>query len=68
MEFFNDIFGNLIMGFGVALSLENVLYCFVGCLLGTLVGVLPGIGPVAAIALLLPTTFALPPEIGRAHV
>jgi TctA family transporter len=61
MEFINDIFGNLIMGFGVAVSLENLLYCFVGCLLGTLVGVLPGIGPVAAIALLLPTTFSLPP-------
>ena len=61
MEFINEVFGNLIMGFGVALSLENLLYAFLGCLLGTLVGVLPGIGPVAAIALLLPTTFALPP-------
>jgi TctA family transporter len=61
MEFFSDIFANLYMGFGVAVSLENLLYCFVGCLLGTLVGVLPGIGPVAAIALLLPTTFSLPP-------
>jgi len=61
MEFFTDVFGNLIMGFGVALSLENLVYAFLGCLLGTLVGVLPGIGPVAAIALLLPTTFALPP-------
>ncbi|MBC7780269.1 MAG: tripartite tricarboxylate transporter permease [Proteobacteria bacterium] len=49
------------MGFGVAVSLENLIYAFIGCLLGTLVGVLPGIGPVAAIALLLPTTFALPP-------
>ena len=61
MEFINEVFGNLIMGFGVALSLENLVYAFLGCLLGTLVGVLPGIGPVAAIALLLPTTFALPP-------
>lgn len=61
MEFITEIFGNLIMGFGVAASLDNLLYCFVGCLLGTLVGILPGIGPVAAIALLLPTTFALPP-------
>jgi len=61
MEFVTEIFGSLIMGFGVAISLENLLYCFIGVLLGTLVGVLPGIGPVAAIALLLPTTFALPP-------
>ncbi len=32
-----------------------------GVLLGTLIGVLPGIGPVSAIALLLPATYALPP-------
>jgi TctA family transporter len=61
MEFFIDLFDELYMGFGVALSVENLIYCFIGCLLGTLVGILPGIGPVAAIALLLPTTFALPP-------
>ena len=30
-------------------------------LLGTLIGVLPGIGPVATIAMLLPTTYALQP-------
>jgi TctA family transporter len=39
----------------------NILYALVGCLLGTLIGVLPGIGPVATIAMLLPTTYALPP-------
>ncbi len=61
MEWFIDLFDELWMGFGVALSLQNLIYAFIGCLLGTLVGVLPGIGPVAAIALLLPTTFALPP-------
>jgi hypothetical protein len=44
MEFFNDIFGNLIMGFGVAVSLENLLYCFVGCLLGTLAARAPAEG------------------------
>jgi TctA family transporter len=32
-----------------------------GVLLGTLIGVLPGIGSVAAIAMLLPVTFTLPP-------
>ena len=32
---------------------------FFGCLLGTLVGVLPGLGPVATIAMLLPSTYAL---------
>ena len=39
----------------------NLWYCFVGVFIGTIVGVLPGIGPLAAIAMLLPATFALPP-------
>ena len=56
-----DIFSNLALGFGVALTLQNLLYCFIGVMLGTLIGVLPGIGPVATISMLLPATFVLPP-------
>jgi TctA family transporter len=57
-----DFFSNLALGFGVALTPINLLVALVGCVLGTLIGVLPGIGPVAAIAMLLPATYALPPE------
>jgi hypothetical protein len=39
----------------------NLLYALIGSLVGTLIGVLPGIGPVATIAMLLPTTYALQP-------
>lgn len=56
-----EIFSNLGLGFEVALSPMNVLYCLVGVALGTLIGVLPGIGPLATIAMLLPITFNLPP-------
>ncbi|MBN9410664.1 MAG: tripartite tricarboxylate transporter permease [Burkholderiales bacterium] len=56
-----DLISHLSMGFGVAFTFQNLLYAFLGCLLGTLIGVLPGIGPVATIAMLLPTTYALPP-------
>ena len=52
---------NLWFGLEVALSWQNIAYCFVGCFLGTLVGVLPGIGPVATVAMLLPFTFGLGP-------
>ena len=55
------LINNLAIGFGVALSFQNLLYCLLGCLLGTLIGVLPGIGPVPTIAMLLPVTFTLPP-------
>ncbi len=56
-----ELFANLGLGLATALSLSSLLHCFVGVLLGTLIGVLPGLGPLAAIAMLLPVTFALPP-------
>jgi TctA family transporter len=56
-----ETLNNLAFGLSVALSWQNLLYCFIGCFLGTLVGVLPGIGPVATVAMLLPFTFGLEP-------
>jgi putative tricarboxylic transport membrane protein len=56
-----ELFNNLIFGFTVALTLQNLWFCFIGVLLGTLIGVLPGIGPLATIAMLLPLTFNVPP-------
>jgi TctA family transporter len=57
-----ELFDHLALGFQVALSLNNLLYCFVGVALGTFIGVLPGVGPLVTIAVLLPLTFGLPPE------
>lgn len=54
-----EVLNNLYLGFQVALTPVNLLFCCIGVLLGTLVGVLPGIGPVGAMALLLPATFGL---------
>ena len=59
-----DLLNNLMIGFGVAFTPENLTYAFLGCLLGTLVGVLPGLGPVPTIAMLLPITYVLPPIAG----
>src|SRR3979490_178028 len=56
-----DLFSHLALGFGVALTPINLLWALIGALVGTLIGVLPGIGPVATIAMLLPTTSALQP-------
>ena len=59
-----ELLNNLILGFGVAFTPENLFYALLGCLLGTLVGVLPGLGPVPTIAMLLPITYVLPPIAG----
>src|SRR3954466_14648269 len=57
-----DVIASLGLGFAVALTLQNIAYCFLGVLLGTVIGVLPGIGPVTTVAMLLPISFTLQPE------
>ncbi len=56
-----ELLGNLWLGLQVAADPINLLYCFFGVFLGTVVGVLPGIGALAAISLLLPITYHIPP-------
>jgi putative tricarboxylic transport membrane protein len=53
--------GDLLHGFQVALTPENLLWALIGVVLGTAVGVLPGLGPALTVALLLPVTYALEP-------
>jgi putative tricarboxylic transport membrane protein len=54
-----ELLDNLALGFSVAFTLVNIAYAFAGALLGTLIGVLPGLGPVATIAMLLPSIYSL---------
>src|SRR6516225_8577943 len=49
-----DVISNLGLGFAVALTIQNIAYCFIGVLLG--------IGPVTTVAMLLPISFTLQPE------
>jgi putative tricarboxylic transport membrane protein len=51
-----DVWSQLMAGFAVALTAQNLMWCLVGCALGTAVGVLPGVGPAVTVALLLPIT------------
>lgn len=59
-----DALTGLMHGFAVVLQPQLLMFCLLGSVIGTLVGVLPGIGPLAALALLLPITFTLPPIAG----
>lgn len=56
-----DVFEGLAYGFSIIFTPTNLAAALGGALLGTLVGVLPGIGPVGAMALLLPITVTLGP-------
>ena len=54
----------LLDGFGIALQPVNIGLALAGVGTGTFVGILPGIGPLHAIAILIPVVFAagIPPE------
>jgi len=54
-------YSNLLSAFQLVTAPTNLVYCFVGVFMGTLIGVLPGIGPVGAMAILLPVTFGISP-------
>jgi putative tricarboxylic transport membrane protein len=57
----DDLLNNITLGFSVAFTFGNLIYCLVGVLIGTLIGVLPGIGAASAIAMLLPVSFRMEP-------
>jgi putative tricarboxylic transport membrane protein len=59
-----DALSSLATGLAGALTPQNLLFVFLGVLIGTVVGVLPGLGPITAIALLIPLTFGLDPTAG----
>jgi putative tricarboxylic transport membrane protein len=52
---------SLLRGFAVALEWHNFLYCLGGVVIGNIVGVMPGMGVLAAISILLPLTYTMPP-------
>ncbi|WP_088279466.1 tripartite tricarboxylate transporter permease [Ideonella sp. A 288] len=56
-----DELGNLMHGFGIAMTLPNLGYMVLGILLGVLIGVLPGLGGANGVAILLPLTFSMNP-------
>ena len=58
------VWNNLALGVEVAFTAQNLFYCFLGVTLGNLMGVLPGVGAVAAVSILLPVTYHIPPSAG----
>lgn len=55
-----SIVGALLMVF----SFKGIVHLVLGGIIGLIIGVLPGLGPVFGVALFLPFTFWMPPELG----
>ena len=56
-----SLLAHVVDGFQTALSLTNLIYCFIGVFLGTVIGLLPGLGSATGVAILLPLTLTLDP-------
>ena len=54
----------LLLGLQTALSMQNILFVIFGCFVGTFIGMLPGLGPITAIALMIPITYGIDPSSG----
>jgi putative tricarboxylic transport membrane protein len=54
----------ILIGLTTALTLQNILMVMVGCFFGTIIGMLPGLGPMTAIALMIPITYGFEPATG----
>lgn len=54
----------LLLGLQTVLTPFNLMLVLVGCGIGTIIGMLPGLGPISAIALMIPITYGFDPSSG----
>ncbi|WP_114785794.1 tripartite tricarboxylate transporter permease [Vibrio tetraodonis] len=54
----------ILQGLSTAIMPMNIIMVVVGCFIGTFVGMLPGLGPISAIALMIPISYSLEPSSG----
>ena len=58
------MFEGVFTGLSTALMPFNIMMVVVGCFAGTFIGMLPGLGPISAVALMIPITYTLDPSSG----
>ncbi len=54
----------IVTGLQTAFTLSNLFWVLLGCAAGTVIGMLPGLGPITAIALMIPVSYNLDPAGG----
>jgi len=52
---------SMMYGFEVALTWQNIMFVLIGVLTGTVIGMLPGLGPISAIAVMIPLSYGMEP-------
>jgi len=58
------VIDGILLGLYTVATPANLMLVFLGCLVGTFIGMLPGLGPISAIALMIPITYGFEPAAG----
>lgn len=58
------MFEGILTGVQTVLIPTNLMMVMIGCFAGTFIGMLPGLGPISAIALMIPITYGFDPAAG----
>lgn len=58
-----ELFLNLIQGFGYLAGIQPIVAIIIGVILGILAGAMPGLSPSMGVALLVPFTYSLSPQV-----
>lgn len=54
-------FEGILSGLEYAISIEGLLFVLIGVVVGTVIGMMPGLGPITAIAVMIPITYGMDP-------
>ena len=54
----------ILLGLVTVFTAQNLMLVLAGCAIGSLIGMLPGLGPISAIALMIPITYSFEPSSG----
>ncbi len=61
---FGDVIPHMLHGFQIAFTLQGLLMVTIGCVVGTVIGAMPGLGPITAIAVMIPMLSNFDPTFG----
>ena len=60
----DGMMSGMLTGISTTMIPLNIAMVLFGCFMGSLIGMLPGLGPITAVALLIPVTYGLDPTTG----
>ncbi len=58
------MFQGMWIGISTAMIPINIALVLLGCFVGSFIGMMPGLGPITAVALMIPVTYGLDPTTG----